>query len=366
MGILTKEVEVKPTGKMIQYYKDRGYDAKYREPLMVKIEDLSDESCVTVDVLCDYCNEVICNPTYRDYRKRINKFGDYACSDCRLVHQRKSCMEKYGVDNPVKLEEVRKRMEETSLQRYGVKNPMQSSIVRSRIEQSIYEKYGVDNVSQSLEVQKKREQTFINRYNATSPFGNAEIREKISNTLKSKYGVENPSQIPEVKEKLKQSFINHYGVDNPNKSPEIREKTAQTLYKNGTTPTSKQQLYIFNLYNQNGKSCLNYPISYYNADICFPDEKLDIEVDFGGHNLSVKTGKLTQEEFDQKEIVRNNIIKREGYKQMHIISEKDLLPQDSILLQMLTDARNYFSEYPNHSWIEFNLDTSLIRNAENK
>ena len=33
---------------------------------------------------------------------------------------------------------------------------------------------------------------------------------------------------------------------------------------------------------------------------------------------------------------------------------------------MLQDARNYFSLYPNHSWIEFNIDASIVRNAENK
>ena len=33
---------------------------------------------------------------------------------------------------------------------------------------------------------------------------------------------------------------------------------------------------------------------------------------------------------------------------------------------MLNYARNYFSQYPEHSWIEFNIDTSSIRNAEYK
>lgn len=116
MGIITKEVEVRPTGKMIQYYRDKGYDAKYRQPLVVNIEDLSDESCVIVDVLCDCCEETICSPTYRDYKKRVEKFDNYACSHCRSVHQKESFMEKYGVDSPAKLEEVRKRMEATSLQ----------------------------------------------------------------------------------------------------------------------------------------------------------------------------------------------------------------------------------------------------------
>ena len=33
--LLTKEVEVKPTGKMIQYYKDKGYDARHNELLKI-------------------------------------------------------------------------------------------------------------------------------------------------------------------------------------------------------------------------------------------------------------------------------------------------------------------------------------------
>ena len=51
---------------------------------------------------------------------------------------------------------------------------------------------------------------------------------------------------------------------------------------------------------------------------------------------------------------------------MRIISLKDKLPSDEILLQMLSEAKQYFFDYPNHSWIEFNIDTSTVRNAEQK
>ena len=80
----------------------------------------------------------------------------------------------------------------------------------------------------------------------------------------------------------------------------------------------------------------------------------------------IKNAKITQEEFNRKEIIRNNILKREGYKTMHITSTKDLLPSDTTLLQLLSYARQYFSEYPNHSWINFSIDTSQVFNAENK
>ena len=111
---------------------------------------------------------------------------------------------------------------------------------------------------------------------------------------------------------------------------------------------------------------LNYPISYYNADIYLSNDNFVIEYDGGGHDLNVRLGHLTQNEFNQKEIIRDNIIKRNGYKQMKIISSTDKLPSDDVLLKMLSDTRQYFIDYPNHSWIEFNVDNSTVRNAENK
>lgn len=177
-----------------------------------------------------------------------------------------------------------------------------------------------------------------------------------------KYGVKSPLQLECVRKRKIQSYINHYGVDNPNKSPEVRKKTAQTLYINSSQKASKQQRYINNLYH----GVLNFPIKYYNADIYLPDNNLIVEYDGSGHMLNVNMGRETMEEYIQKEIVRYNIVKREGYKQMKIISGNDNLPTDTILLQMLSEAKQYFSDYPQHSWIEFNIDTSSFRNAENK
>ena len=97
----------------------------------------------------------------------------------------------------------------------------------------------------------------------------------------------------------------------------------------------------------------------------FTKWKIDIEYDGGFHNGQVKLGRLTQEEFDQKEIIRNNIIKREGYKIMRIVSRKDLLPSDSTLLQMLSEAKEYFSK-TNHHWCTYDIDQSLLFSAEHK
>lgn len=170
----------------------------------------------------------------------------------------------------------------------------------------------------------------------------------------------------ETKKKFIATMEERYGVKNPAQSKEFLEKAAKTYHKNSSKECSKQQFYIYSLYNIDNSAKLNYPISYFNADICFTNEKLVCEYDGGGHLLSVITGKITKEEHFKKELVRYSIIKREGYKQMRIISTKDFLPSDQILLQMLSDTRNYFFEYQNHSWIEFNIDESIVRNAECK
>ena len=61
-------------------------------------------------------------------------------------------MEKYGVDNPNKDKNIRKKIEETCLERYGNKNFLSLSNVREHIKETCLEKYGVENPAQSLKI----------------------------------------------------------------------------------------------------------------------------------------------------------------------------------------------------------------------
>ena len=292
MPILTKEVEVKPVGKIIQYYKEMGYNAKHKRPLMVKVEDLPKNSCKKVEVLCDMCKKNTMTVVYESYNIVVENTGSYVCKECSSEKRRRTNQEKYGVPYPIQNELFKKKREQTYLERYGVTNILQSE---------------------------------------------------------------------EFKEKQRHTMRQRYGVDSPMKLQAFKEKQSKTMYENGTQKASKQQLYLHRLYGGE----LNYPIKYYDADICFPDENIVVEYDGSGHNLSVRFGNYTQEEFDQREIVRNNVLKKEGYKQMRIVSKRDKLPSDSILLQMLSEAKQYFSA-TNHSWITYDIDNSLMINAENK
>ena len=351
-------------------------------------------------------------PEIKEKTKQTNldRYGAETTFGSAEIRERikQTIIERYGVENPGQSKEIIEKMKHTNLEMYGVENQMSRSEIRDKVKNTVFERYGVDSVLKIPSIKDKRTKTLIERFGVTSPLQNKECLAKLKQTNLEKYGVEFASQSESVKQKAKQTNLDRYGVENPaqNKdvlekakntnlerygvesilclpsfheharevdierygvyhhlqNPEILEKQKETFYKNGTCPTSKQQAYLNQIYCGE----LNYPLMMYNIDIALQEEKIAIEFDGSGHNLSVKIGELTQEEFNRKEIIRNNVIKRAGYKQIRIISYDDKIPSDEMLLQMLDDARTYFSQYPKHSWYEFNISASTIRNAENK
>lgn len=407
MGIISKTVKIIPRGTAIKYYREKGYDAKHGVELEVKVEDLSRCSTALVDTICDYCREpkepqkyvnynaqtkngtekcccVNCIPLKRaevmvekygheyafqvpEIKKRIQetnmeRYGSVSPSGNAEVRekQKKTLMEHYGVDNPSKSEEIQDKIKKTCIEKFGVENPLLNEEVKEKIRQTILDRYGVENVSQNKDVQDKRTQTFIEHFGVPNPLQNEECLEKLKQTNLSKYGKEFSIQSEEVKQKAKLTNLRKYGYENPMKSPEFLEKWFAEHGSNFAR-TSRQQRYLCNLYN----GILNQPFRCFALDIYLPEDKLDIEFDGSGHRMSISVGSISEENFEKKELYRNVALKKEGYKRMRIISSHDLLPQDTILLQMLSDARNYF-QTTQHTWQIYDIDKSLLFNAEHK
>lgn len=364
MGILTKEVEVKLWGNNIKHYHDLGYDGKHGDVITVKVEDLSDGSNVRIEYLCDYCNKEIMTIAYADYKRRTNEVNKMACRNCFTKKAKETNLLRYGAPSYAKTNEFHEIMRDMMSVKYGVQHYSQTKEYKEKWHNTCKERYGKDYRKQFID---KAFETFHRKTGYDYPSQSPEVKEKIIQSYIDHYGVSNPQLSSEVRKQTERTCLERYGCTTPFQSSEIKNKIAQISYKNGTVPTSKQQLYIFNLYKLvDDMVQLNYPISHFNADFCFFEEKLDIELDCGGHNLSVKTGQLTQEQFDKKELIRDRVIKNEGYKIIRIKSKTDKLPHDETLLQMLFEARNYFYKYPNHSWIEYDIDNSIVRNAECK
>lgn len=408
MGIISKTVKVYPRGRSIAHYKEKGYDAKHNQELEVKVEDLSPCSTVLIRVECDYCGKEKEPIKYVDYNVQTkNGTQKCCCLDCVPLKREDVMLEKYGYKFAFQVPEIKEKIQTTNLERYGSISPTGNKEVREKQKETLIHNYGVDNPSLSKELQDRRRQTFVKKFGVENPLLNLEIQQKIKQTNLKRFGVENVflneeiqnkknetliekygtpyplqnkecldkmkqtnmerygaefiPQLEETKQKVKQTNLKNCGYENYMQSPEFFEKW---FAKNGSNfvKTSRQQQYLCNLY----KGILNYHFRCFALDIYLPEDKLDIEFDGSGHRMSISFGGITEEEFEQKELYRNVALKKEGYKQMRIVSLKDLLPSDAILLQMLQESRQYFLDYPEHSWIEFNISTSTMRHAEHK
>ena len=382
--ILDKTVKIKTVSQMVKYYKDLGYECEYGSIIDVSIEHLPKKSMVKVNVLCDYCKDIINFIPYKDAHKINDPIHKYACKGCKGLKIKESnlikygvenvnqlpeikekkkqiCLERYGVDNYTKTQEYLEKSKQTQLNKYGVENYTKTDECQEKMKKTMLERYGVEHCSQSDLIKEKIKNTNLERYGAISFIGTDEYKKKFKETCLKKYGVDNFVKSDVIKEKKRKTNLKRYGVENVSSYKDFKEKRRKTFYENQTTISSIQQRHINNLYN----AVLNYPIKYYNADICLLEEQICIEYDGSGHDLTVKKGNMTQEEFDQKEMTRFYVIKRAGYKQIRIVSPKDYLPSDEILLQMLEQAKEYFNT-TTHTWVEYNIDTSLMHNAENK
>lgn len=182
--------------------------------------------------------------------------------ECKAAHAavtfKSTCLERYGVENPNQLAEIREKTEKTCLERYGTKRASQSTIVKEKTKQTCIDRYGkeyvtqldsfkekakqtnlkkfgVEHASQSEEIKERKRDTIRERYGVDNPNQSEEIKEKKRKTCLEKYGVEYVSQVPSFREassaNAKKTFLERYGVDNAFKVPANREKQRETMLK---------------------------------------------------------------------------------------------------------------------------------------
>lgn len=117
-------------------------------------------------------------------------------------------------------------------------------------------------------------------------------------------------------------------------------KGRQKLYENQEVPASKPQRYLAALLN--GK--LNYPIQEFYVDILLEDN-IVLEYDGSGHWLSaVLNENMTEEDVYRRDLKRDKILQKDGYKIIRIESRKDYLPSDKEIKNIIKKARKEFSK----------------------
>lgn len=190
--------------------------------------------------------------------------------------------------------------------------------------ETMLEKYGVEYGGQVNGSIKKREETCMQKYGVT-------------HALKTELS----------KNKSKLTCTSKYGVDSFSKTNEFRKQAKEYFKKSNIISCSKQQKHIADI--------LNIPTNIYfhgyYLDMVYNDN-IDIEYDGSGHNLSVKHGDLSQEDFDKRERKRYAVIHSYGMKTITILgNERDILPKDEILLKDILNGIECLNNSNNLSYI---------------
>ena len=155
--------------------------------------------------------------------------------------KRQTNLEKYGVENPQRLEKTKERMKATNLERYGVENPFQAEQFKEKSRQTCLAKYGVECYAKTEESRKvtgvrlnspemieKRFATNLEKYGSTCPMQSEENKEKIKKTFLEKYGQETYMGSEDFKQKVKETVKEKYGVDNVSQLEEVKLKKEET------------------------------------------------------------------------------------------------------------------------------------------
>ncbi len=262
----------------------------------VNVQDLPHGSSLRVNCICDYCGKIVPKILKRYYSAIQKHDGKYICKDCfnhnqELLRNRKeqtakTCLEKYGVSNPMKTVEVQEKLSQIFLEKYGVKSAGQIEQSKEKRRNTNLKKYGVENP--------------VILYNNSSCHSK-EAREKAVSTCREKYGGIGFEKI------------------------ETREKARIARLESGNIPTSSQQKQIHKIVQElypNAIDCvLNYPLSSLGLDIAlFLDNiKIDIEVD----------GQYWHQDAN-KDRRRDEFVKSSGFKVLRIKFNKKIPTKQEI------------------------------------
>lgn len=133
-------------------------------------------------------------------------------------------LNKYGVDNPMKLKEIIDKRDQTYIDRYGC-HPFKGEARK----QTMIELYGAENPYASKIIIEKRKENWIKEYGVDNPMKLEETKIKRKDTWVEKYGEDHPFKTDEVKLKYKDSCMDSLGVDNPFKSDDVWVKIRDVL-----------------------------------------------------------------------------------------------------------------------------------------
>ena len=212
------------------------------------------------------------------FHRYLRKFGIKKSKKEALLCYESSCLKKYGVKHPSKLEKVKKATRTTNLKKYGKEYIFQVKEIKEKIKKTHLERLNVDNPAKSKTIKTKIKENNLKNYDKENVMQVESIKERVIETNLDKYGVKNIFQDEKVKEKIKQTNQKHWGVDNPSQNKQIKLKKIATHHKNKSFNISSFEKEVYEQLKKKYKEvypqyiCQRYPFrcDFYVKDIdCF-------------------------------------------------------------------------------------------------
>ncbi len=190
----------------------------------------------------------------------IEKYGVEHVLKSEIIKDKmkKTNLEKYGVENPFQSEECKEKSKQTCLEKYGREYAMQNKIIQDKVKETCLEKYGTEYASQNQDIINEIKKNNLTKYGVETALKLNEFKEKSKQTCLEKYGVDNPMKCKEIKEKANKTNLNKYGVENPFQSEECKEKAKQTCLKKYGVEHGMQNKEIFDKSNKNSYKLKTY------------------------------------------------------------------------------------------------------------
>ena len=308
---------------------------------------------------CEECKKPkvkVCRVCGKEFIDRTANKSKQYCKSCTT---KQTNLERYGVDNVFKSEEVKQSIKDTLKNNYGVDHPMHSDKIKTKLNNTSISKYGVPWSFQSDSVKTKSLETIKQRYGVNSSQKIPGVENKKKRTILSHYGSWNNYKGTMVKN-VKQTKLNRYGNPNYNNREKCKETMIQrygpnyasdlSTLKGKTTPSHIKVKRIITCYKKYGvpypcmtKQCRlsGKAVSKLNLDFgnklkvlgCnlsyeFALENKNYDI-FVKPNILIEidpsyTHNLTNGRYDRNyHLLKTQIANRNGYRCIHIFDWED-------------------------------------------
>jgi len=373
--IKEKEVLVLITRRNITYYKNLNYNVdKINTEVLIKIEDINKNSHVKITAVCDKCGEETPLRIHK-YYENLNRCGYYGCKKCSREKFKRTSLDLFGVDNPMKNKEIIEKQQNNNIKKYGVKTTLLEEKTKGKIKQINLERYDVEYPLSSLIIREKSKQTLFEKYGVTSYSKTQEFKKvgyeiwkKLTLEKLEKYNIGNfilrDDRTVDIKCDLDKEHYFNITSKNLYQRKEIQHNILCTICNPLVIHISGKELEILDFIknNYNGKIIENDKIvlNGKELDVYLPD--LNLAIEFNGvywHSELYKEYNYHKEKSDlceKKEIQLIHIWEDEWFFKKEIVK--------SIILNKLNKTPNKI--YARKCEIKEINDNKLIRDFLNE